>query len=51
MNLIVDISKNIKAQESRAYNQALVRSNIDTLVKTMNFLTEIIFKIQIDFKN
>ena len=38
INLIVDISKNIKAQQSHAYEQALVRSNINTLVKTMNFL-------------
>lgn len=38
INLIIDISKNIKAQESHAYEQALVRSNINTLVKTMNFL-------------
>ena len=51
MNLIVDISKNIKAQESRAYNQALVRSNIDTLVKTMNFLTENNIQNPDDFKN
>lgn len=38
INLLVDISKNIKAQQSKAYEQALVRSNINTLVKTMNFL-------------
>lgn len=40
INLLVDISKNIKAQQSKGYAQALVRSNINTLVKTMNFLTE-----------
>lgn len=40
INLLVDISKNIKAQQSKAYEQALVRSNINTLVKTMNFLME-----------
>lgn len=40
INLLVDISKNIKAQQSKGYEQALVRSNINTLVKTMNFLTE-----------
>lgn len=40
INLLVDISKNLKAQQSRGYEQALVRSNINTLVKTMNFLTE-----------
>ena len=38
INLLVDISKNIRAQQSKAYEQALVRSNINTLVKTMNFL-------------
>lgn len=38
INLLVDISKNIKAQQSKAYENALVRSNINTLVKTMNFL-------------
>lgn len=38
LNLIVDISRNIKAQQSKGYEQALVRSNINTLVKTMNFL-------------
>ncbi len=38
INLLVDISKNIKAQQSKGYEQALVRSNINTLVKTMNFL-------------
>jgi hypothetical protein len=40
INLLVDISKNIKAQQSKGYAQALVRSNINTLVKTMNFLIE-----------
>lgn len=40
INLLVDISKNIKAQQSKAYEHALVRSNINTLVKTMNFLIE-----------
>jgi len=38
INLIIDISKSIKAKESPYYEQALVRSNINTLVKTMNFL-------------
>ncbi len=38
INLLVDISKNIKAQQSEAYEHALVRNNINTLVKTMNFL-------------
>ncbi len=40
INLLIDISKNIKAQQSKGYEQALVRSNINTLVKTMNFLIE-----------
>ncbi len=40
INLLVDISKNLKAQQSRGYEQALVRSNINTIVKTMNFLIE-----------
>lgn len=40
INLLIDISKNIKAQQSRGYEQALVRSNINTLVKTMNYLME-----------
>ena len=38
INLLVDIKKNIMAQQSKGYEQALVRSNINTLVKTMNFL-------------
>lgn len=40
VNLLVDISKNVKAQQSKGYEQALVRSNINTLVKTMNFLIQ-----------
>lgn len=40
INLLVDISKNVKAQQSKGYEQALVRSNINTLVKTMNFLIQ-----------
>lgn len=40
INLLIDISKNIKAQKSKGYEQALVRSNINTLVKTMNYLVE-----------
>lgn len=40
INLLVDISKNIKAQQSKGYEQAMVRSNINTLVKTMNFLMD-----------
>ncbi|MBD5469918.1 MAG: relaxase/mobilization nuclease domain-containing protein [Lachnospiraceae bacterium] len=38
INHIIDISKNKKAKESSHYEQALVRSNIDTLNRTMNFL-------------
>lgn len=40
INLLVDINKNIKAQQSKGYERALIRSNINTLVKTMNFLIE-----------
>ena len=38
INLIVDISKNLKAQQSQGYEHALVRANINTLVQTMNYL-------------
>lgn len=38
INLIVDISKNLKAQQSEGYEHALVRANINTLVQTMNYL-------------
>lgn len=38
INLLVDISKNIKAQESKGYERALLKSNIDNLVKSMNYL-------------
>lgn len=40
INLLIDISKNVKAQRSKGYEQALVRSNINTLNKTMNYLIE-----------
>lgn len=50
INLIVDISKNLKAQESEGYGQALVRSNINTLVKTMNFLINSKLNTLEDFK-
>ncbi|MCM1234974.1 MAG: relaxase/mobilization nuclease domain-containing protein [Ruminococcus flavefaciens] len=40
INLLVDISKNVKAQQSKGYEQALARSNINTLTKTMNYLIE-----------
>lgn len=40
INLLADIKNNIKAQQSKGYEQALIRSNINTLVKTMNFLIE-----------
>lgn len=50
INLLADISKNIKAQQSEAYEHALVRSNINTLVKTMNFLIEHKITIAEDFQ-
>lgn len=40
INLLVDIDKNLKAQQSMGYQQALVRNNINTLNRTMNFLIE-----------
>lgn len=40
INLLIDISRNVKAQQSKGYEQALVRSNINTLNKTMNYLIE-----------
>ncbi len=40
MNLIVDISKNMKAQQSKGYEHALVMENINTMVKTMNYLQQ-----------
>ena len=57
INLLVDVSKNIKAQQSKAYEHALIRSNINTMVKTMNFLishkitTSEDFQIYADAKN
>lgn len=51
INLIVDIKKNIKAQQSKGYEQALVRSNINTLVKTMNFLMSHNLTTSEDFQN
>lgn len=50
INLFVDISKNIRTQQSNGYEQALVRSNINTLVKTMNFLIEHKLKTSDDFQ-
>ncbi|GFI16823.1 hypothetical protein IMSAGC009_01990 [Lachnospiraceae bacterium] len=38
INLLVDISKNVKAQKSKGYEHALVRANINTMVKTINYL-------------
>lgn len=38
INMIVDISKNLKAQQSKGYEHALIRANINTLVQTMNYL-------------
>lgn len=40
INLIVDISKNIKAQTSKGYEISLQRSNTENLIKTMNFLMD-----------
>jgi len=40
INLIVDISNNIKAQMSKGYEVVLQRSNTENLIKTMNFLIE-----------
>lgn len=51
VNLIVDISKNIKAQQSRGYEQALVKGNINALVKTMNYLIQHGLKNQEDFNS
>lgn len=51
INLLVDIKKNIKAQQSKGYEQALVRSNINTLVKTMNFLIAHNLTTSEDFQN
>ena len=49
VNLIVDISKNIKAQQSKGYEQALVKGNINTLAKTMNYLIQHDLKSPEDF--
>ena len=38
VNLIVDISKCLKAKESVAYKRAVVRGNINSLAETMNYL-------------
>ena len=40
INLMIDISKNLKAKESQAYERALVSANIDTMAKTLNYLIE-----------
>lgn len=49
INLIVDISKNLKAQQSKGYEKALVKGNINTLVKTMNYLIQHELKTPEDF--
>lgn len=51
INLLADIKKNIKAQQSKGYEQALVRANINTLVKTMNFLINHKITTSEDFQN
>ena len=50
INLIVDISKNVKAQQSKGYEHALVRANINTLVQTMNYLISRNLKTPEEFK-
>lgn len=40
MNLIIDISKNTKAQQSKGYEHALVMANINTMARTMNYLQQ-----------
>lgn len=40
INLIVDLSKNMKAQMSKGYSVVMQRSNTENLIKTMNFLIE-----------
>lgn len=40
INLLVDISKNAKAQASKGYSVVLQRSNTENLIRTMNFLIE-----------
>lgn len=50
INLIVDISKSAKAQQSKGYEHALVRANINTLVQTMNYLISHNMKTPEDFE-
>lgn len=38
VSLIIDIEKNLKAQQSKGYEHALVMANINTMAKTINFL-------------
>ncbi len=38
-NLIVDLSKNLKAQQSAGYAYVVQKSNMDKLAKTLNFLS------------
>lgn len=38
VNLIVDISKNMKAKNSEGYEHVLVMNNINAMVKTLNYL-------------
>ncbi|MCM1184540.1 MAG: relaxase/mobilization nuclease domain-containing protein [Roseburia sp.] len=40
INLITDLSKNVKAQNSEGYRHVVEKSNLNMLVRTMNFLTE-----------
>lgn len=40
INMIIDISKNVKAQQSAGYENALNRANMNTTVKSMNYLIQ-----------
>lgn len=40
INLMIDISKNLKAKQSQAYERALVSANIDTMARTLNYLIQ-----------
>ena len=51
INLIVDISKNMKAQMSKGYGVVLQRSNTENLIKTMNFMIEKDITTPEDFSN
>lgn len=50
INLLIDVTKNIKAQQSKGYENALLRSNINNLVKSMNYLIRHNITTTEDFK-